>query len=87
MHPPDDLIVGHIAIKVDGSKMDELRERLASMGILFRKNVSVPNPASGTSPVDQVDKIVCPMSLYSLCIWCSPNFIFGPPPSSSGCYY
>ena len=58
VHADDDLIVGHIAITVDAEKMSHLRERLQSMGVKFRSNVSVPNPAVtiGTNEgrVDQV---------------------------------
>jgi hypothetical protein len=58
VHKDDDLIVSHIAITVPGEKMAELRQRLESMGVKARKNVSVPNPAitEGTDKgrVDQV---------------------------------
>ena len=58
VHADDDLIVGHIAITVSGEKMNHLRERLTSMGVKFRKNVSVPNPTITKGPnkgrVDQV---------------------------------
>ena len=58
VHADDDLIVGHIAITVSGEKMNHLRERLTSMGVKFRKNVSVPNPTITNGPnkgrVDQV---------------------------------
>ena len=50
VHADDDLIVGHIAITVSGEKMDHLRERLTSMGVKFRKNVSVPNPTVTNGP-------------------------------------
>ena len=60
VHADDDLIVGHIAITVSGDHMDFLRERLALMGIKFRKNVSVPNPTITTGKhigtTDQVRK-------------------------------
>ena len=58
VHADDDLIVGHIAITVSGEKMNHLRDRLTSMGVKFRKNVSVPNPTITNGPnkgrVDQV---------------------------------
>ena len=58
VHADEDLIVGHIAIIVDAAKMNRLRERLESMGVKFRKNVSVPNPTVTSGPdkgrVDQV---------------------------------
>ena len=58
VHADDDLIVGHIAITVSGEKMNHLRERLTSMGVKFRKNMSVPNPTITNGPnkgrVDQV---------------------------------
>jgi hypothetical protein len=53
VHPDDDLIVSHIALVVE-DKMTELRARLKKMGVKSRKNVSVPNPGNGGTPVDQV---------------------------------
>ena len=54
VHADDDLIVSHIAITIENSKMDELRERLTNMKIKFRTNVSVPNPMAGKIPLKQV---------------------------------
>ena len=60
VHVDDDLIVSHIALTVTNDKMKELRERLESMDVKSRKNVSVPNPTVVTGPnnvarpVDQV---------------------------------
>ena len=60
VHADDDLIVSHIALTVTNDKMKELRERLESMDVKFRKNVSVPNPTVASGPnnvtrlVDQV---------------------------------
>ena len=51
VHSDDDLIVSHIALVING--MDKLKEKLAEMGIPYRKNISVPNPEIGNSPVDQ----------------------------------
>ena len=60
VHSDDDLIVGHIAITVDHSNMNELRDRLTAMGIKFRKNISVPNPAVTTGPDSgRVDQVRC----------------------------
>ena len=50
VHADDDLIVSHIAITIDGDKMDELKERLTKMNIKFRKNISVPNPTVTDGP-------------------------------------
>ncbi len=50
--PPDNLIVGHIALAVED--MDGLRDRLRDLGVETRRNVSVPNPARGGRPADQV---------------------------------
>ena len=53
VHPDDDLIVSHIALVV--KDMEALKERLRSLGVSYRKNVSVPNPDdSETGIVDQV---------------------------------
>ena len=54
VHSDDDLIVSHIAITIENGHMDILRERLKLMGVRFRTNISVPNPGSGSKPVDQV---------------------------------
>ena len=54
VHSDDDLIVSHIAITIANGNMDTVRERLKFMGINFRTNVSVPNPGTGSRPVDQV---------------------------------
>ena len=58
VHGDNDLIVSHIAINIDQDKMQDLRERLTNMGVRFRINISVPDPATdkgtGASPVDQV---------------------------------
>ena len=51
----DNLIVGHIALKV--RDMAALRDRLRRMGISTRKNVSVPYPTEeegANNPLDQV---------------------------------
>jgi flagellar hook-length control protein FliK len=53
VHPDDNLIVSHIALVVE-DKMAELRTRLSKMGVKSRKNVSVPNPETEGTPVDQV---------------------------------
>ena len=70
VHADDDLIVGHIAITVSGEKMDILRERLTSMGVKFRKNVSVPNPTVKSGPnkgrTDQVLLRILAQSLVAL---------------------
>ena len=57
VHSDDDLIVSHIAITIANGNMDTVRERLKFMGVNFRTNVSVPNPGTGSRPVDQV--ILC----------------------------
>lgn len=54
VHKDDDLIVSHIAITIENDQMDTLRERLSLMGVKFRTNVSVPNPATGSKAMDQV---------------------------------
>ena len=54
VHSDDNLIVSHIAITIGDGNMNTLRERLTLMGVSFRTNVSVPNPATGSKPVDQV---------------------------------
>ena len=50
VHPDDDLIVSHIALTVSGDAMDRLKEKLTTMGVKFRKNISVPNPSVATGP-------------------------------------
>ena len=53
VHDDDDLIVSHIAVTV--SNMVEFKQRLAKLNVVWRKNVSVPNPAeSDTGIVEQV---------------------------------
>ena len=53
VHSDDDLIVSHIALVVDD--MEALRQRMEEMGVLFRKNISVPNPDdTDIGIVDQV---------------------------------
>ena len=53
VHDDDDLIVSHIAVTV--SNMMEFKQRLAKLNVVWRKNVSVPNPAeSDTGIVEQV---------------------------------
>ena len=42
VHEDDDLIVGHLAVVV--SDMAALKEHLKKKGILYRTNISVPNP-------------------------------------------
>ena len=51
VHLDDDLIVSHIALTV--GDMDGLRKRLENLGVVSRKNISVPNPELKTA-VDQV---------------------------------
>ena len=51
VHLDDDLIVSHIALTV--GDMDGLRKRLDNLGVVSRKNISVPNPELKTA-VDQV---------------------------------
>ena len=51
VHHDVNLIVSHIAIVI--ADMAKLKEKLAEMDIPFRKNISVPNPETGNSPVDQ----------------------------------
>ena len=58
VHDDDDLIVSHIAINIHGDKMSELRQRLESMGVSSRKNVSVPNPSVTEGPnKGQMDQV------------------------------
>ena len=47
VHPDDDLIVGHIALNC-GEDYDvrQLMSRLRELGVPYRENISVPNPAT-----------------------------------------
>lgn len=54
VHKDDDLIVSHIALNVGGeSDMQRMMERLESLKVPFRENISVPNPDSDIGRVKQ----------------------------------
>ena len=47
VHPDDDLIVSHIALNCgDDNDVMNLMRRLKELGVPFRENISVPNPAT-----------------------------------------
>ena len=47
MHSDDDLIVSHIALNCgDEEDVNKLMNRMTEMGVPFRENISVPNPAT-----------------------------------------
>jgi len=47
VHPDEDLIVGHIALNCgDDYDVRQLMSRLRNLGVPYRENISVPNPAT-----------------------------------------